>query len=203
DRHDRQQRRGVRERTAARAAVLAAVRRASLGRHAALRAVESADHRPAHRVCVGGHSQGHGVLDAADQQFRGGCAQTLTKRPDMLRFAVPAAVVLLMLAGPAAVARAQTGTIRGKVTSAAGGPLAAVSVTVDATALRAITNDQGEYELRGVPTGASTVRARLLGYVAQAARVSVVAGDAVQQNFVMAQQAIALSPVSVGVGSHA
>jgi iron complex outermembrane receptor protein len=121
----------------------------------------------------------------------------------MLRFAVPAAAVLLMLAGGPAVVRAQSGTVRGKVTSAAGAPLAAVSVTVDATALRVITNDQGEYELRGVPTGANTVRARLLGYVAQEARVSVAAGDAVQQNFVMAQQAIALSPVSVVVGSHA
>ena len=98
---------------------------------------------------------------------------------------------------------AQTGVIRGKVTSAAGAPLAAVSVTVDATSLRVLTNDQGQYELRSVPTGAMTVRARLLGYVAQMARVNVVAGDAAQQDFVMAQQAIALSPVSVVVGSHA
>src|SRR5690348_14055026 len=98
---------------------------------------------------------------------------------------------------------AQTGVIRGKVTSATGAPLAAVSVTVDATGLRVISNDQGQYELRGVPTGANTVRARLLGYVAQVAHVSVSAGDAVQHDFVMTQQAIALSPVDVTVGSRA
>src|SRR5690348_4364637 len=69
--------------------------------------------------------------------------------------------------------RGQTGVIRGKVTSAAGAPLAAVSVTVDATALRVLSNDQGQYELRGVPSGANTVRARLLGYVVQVAHVSV------------------------------
>jgi iron complex outermembrane recepter protein len=109
---------------------------------------------------------------------------------------------LLLLVLPHALA-GQTGTIRGKVTSVAGAPLAAVSVTVDATVMRVITNDQGEYELRGVPTGTNTVRARILGYVPQVMRVNVAAGETAHQDFVMTPQAISLSPVSVVVGSHA
>ncbi|HEX9393111.1 MAG TPA: TonB-dependent receptor [Gemmatimonadales bacterium] len=120
----------------------------------------------------------------------------------MVRFAVPAAAVLLLFAGHPAVAGAQTGTIRGKVTSAAGAPLGAVSVTVDATVLRVITDDQGAYELRGVPTGANTLRVRILGYVPQVLRVSVATGEALHQDFVMAPQAIALAPVDVTIGSR-
>src|SRR5258708_24623613 len=120
----------------------------------------------------------------------------------MVRFAVPAAAVLLLFAGHPAVAGAHTGTIRGKVTSAAGAPLGAVSVTVDATVLRVITDDQGAYELRGVPTGANTLRVRILGYVPQVLRVSVATGEALHQDFVMAPQAIALAPVDVTIGSR-
>src|SRR5258708_28825454 len=120
----------------------------------------------------------------------------------MVRFVVPAAAVVLLFAGHPAVAGAQTGTIRGKVRSAAGAPLGAVSVTVDATVLRVITDDQGAYELRGVPTGANTLRVRILGYVPQVLRVSVATGEALHQDFVMAPQAIALAPVDVTIGSR-
>src|SRR5258708_3455216 len=120
----------------------------------------------------------------------------------MVRFAVPAAAVLLLLAGHPAVAGAQTGTIRGKGTSAAGAPPGGGGGTGAATRLPLLTAAQGAYELRGVPTGANTLRVRILGYVPQVLRVSVATGEALHQDFVMAPQAIALAPVDVTIGSR-
>jgi iron complex outermembrane receptor protein len=97
---------------------------------------------------------------------------------------------------------AQGGTVRGRVADAAGTPLARVQVSTDA-GLRTTSDDQGQYELRAVPAGSQTVRARLLGYVPMTARVTVTDGATVEQNFVLAAQPIALSPVDVTVGSRA
>ncbi|MGH2667733.1 MAG: TonB-dependent receptor, partial [bacterium] len=54
-----------------------------------------------------------------------------------------------------------------------------------------------------MPAGSYTLRARLLGYVPQTARVTVGEGATVQQDFALAAQAISLSPVDVVVGSRA
>ena len=97
---------------------------------------------------------------------------------------------------------AQGGSIRGRVADAAGGPLPRASVSAEGSGLRATTDDQGRYEIRGISTGSYTVRVRLLGYVPQSARVTVGQG-AVTQDFTLAEQAISLSPVDVVVGSRA
>jgi iron complex outermembrane receptor protein len=94
------------------------------------------------------------------------------------------------------------GSIRGRVTDAAGAPLARASVTADAPGLRATTDDQGRYEIRGVAPGVYLLRARTLGYQPKTARVSV-EQVAVTQDFVLAEQPISLSPVDVVVGSRA
>jgi len=116
----------------------------------------------------------------------------------LLRFAFPA----LLLAAPS-LALGQTGTIHGRIKDASGAALTAANVTVDGTALRVTTNDQGDYDLRGVPTGVNTVRVRLLGYVPQTAKVTVTAGGTATQDFTLAPQAIALAPADVTVGSRA
>jgi len=107
----------------------------------------------------------------------------------------------LLCVGSTALA-AQGGSIRGRVADPAGAPLARVQVTVEGTGLRATSDEQGRYDIRGVGAGTYTVRARLLGYVPQSARI-VVGEGAAEQNFSMAAQPIALSPVDVTVGSRA
>ncbi len=97
---------------------------------------------------------------------------------------------------------AQGGSIRGRVADAAGAALPRASVSAEGSGLRATTDDQGRYEIRGVSAGTYTVRVRLLGYVQQSARVTVGQGP-VTQDFVLAEQAISLSPVDVVVGSRA
>jgi iron complex outermembrane receptor protein len=94
------------------------------------------------------------------------------------------------------------GSIRGRVTDAAGAPLARASISAEGSGLRAESDEQGRYEIRDLSAGTYTVRVRMLGYVPQSARVTVGSGPATQ-DFTLAEQAIALSPVDVTVGSRA
>lgn len=98
---------------------------------------------------------------------------------------------------------AQSGTVRGRVVDSAGAPLVRAQVTIDATGLRASTDERGEYVLGGVPAGERTVRVRLLGYVAASATVTVRAGAETRADFTIAERAIGLSPLEVVVGSRA
>jgi iron complex outermembrane receptor protein len=108
---------------------------------------------------------------------------------------------LLLFASPRLAA--QGGSIRGRVADTTGAPLARASVSIEAFGARAATNEQGDYELRAIPAGTHTVRARLLGYVPQTVRVSVNDGQSTRQDFTLRGQPIELAPVAVTVGSRA
>src|SRR5438093_3678603 len=107
--------------------------------------------------------------------------------------------VLSILPG---LALAQNGSIRGRVTDATGAPLSRATISAEAAGLRATSDEQGRYEIRGVAAGTYTLRVRLLGYVPQSVKVTV-GQSAVTQDFTLAEQAISLSPVDVVVGSRA
>ena len=111
-------------------------------------------------------------------------------------------IVGLLLLVPATLA-AQTGTLRGSVADSSGAALANVSVIVDGTGLRATSGARGEYVVRGVPAGTRLVRARLIGFQAASASVTVVAGDVVRQDFTLNRSAVELAPIDVVVGSRA
>src|SRR4051812_7693526 len=98
---------------------------------------------------------------------------------------------------------AQSGTIRGTISDSSGSPLANASLTVDGINLRTTSGAQGTYELRGVPAGRQTVRVRLIGYKAASAPVTVVATDAVRQDFALERNPVQLAPIDVVVGSRA
>jgi len=100
--------------------------------------------------------------------------------------------VLSILPG---LALAQNGSIRGRVTDATGAPLSRATISAEAAGVRATSDDQGRYEIRGVAAGTYTVRVRLLGYVPQSVKVTV-GQSAVTQDFRLAEQAISLSPRS-------
>src|SRR5881396_1262885 len=107
--------------------------------------------------------------------------------------------VLSILPG---LALAQNGSIRGRVTDATGAPLSRATISAEAAGVRATSDEQGRYEIRGVAAGTYTVLVRLLGYVPQSVKVTV-GQSAVTQDFRLAEQAISLSPVDVVVGSRA
>ena len=111
-------------------------------------------------------------------------------------------LALSAVVSPVGLAAQGSGSLSGRVTDAAGQPLARAQIVAEGTGLRATTDEQGRYALRGIPIGSYTVRVRLLGYAPQSARVTVEAGGATQ-DFTLAAQAISLSPVDVVVGSRA
>ena len=98
---------------------------------------------------------------------------------------------------------AQGGIIRGHVADSTGAPLARVSVSVAAIGVGATTDAKGDYEIRGVPAGTHTVRARLIGYVPQTVQVMVSEQAPARQDFALRAQPIGLAPVDVVVGSRA
>jgi iron complex outermembrane receptor protein len=110
------------------------------------------------------------------------------------------AVVFAALSAPLA---AQAGSIRGSVKDSSGAALANASVTVEGLNLRATSGAQGDYELRGVPAGAQTVRVRLIGYLPGSAQITVSAGSASRQDFTLGRNPVQLAPIDVVVGSRA
>ena len=61
-------------------------------------------------------------------------------------------ILVLLLAAAAPVA-AQSGTLQGIVSDSSGAPLANASVSVEGTGLRAVTGNNGNYQVKGVPAG--------------------------------------------------
>jgi iron complex outermembrane recepter protein len=98
---------------------------------------------------------------------------------------------------------AQGGSIRGSVKDSSGTALANASVTVEGLNLRATSGAQGDYELRGVPAGAQTVRVRLIGFLPASAQVTVTGGSVSRQDFTLGRNPVQLAPIDVVVGSRA
>jgi iron complex outermembrane receptor protein len=109
----------------------------------------------------------------------------------------------LVLAAGALPLAAQSGTLQGTVSDSGGAPLVNASVTVEGTGLRATTGTTGEYQLRGVPAGTHTVRARLIGYQAATAAVTITPNDVTRHDFALGQSTVQLAPIDVVVGSRA
>ena len=101
--------------------------------------------------------------------------------------------VLSLVAGTAAVAAAQRGTIAGQVTDQSSGqPLVGARVTVVGTSLVTASRAEGRYVIPNVPPGQVTVRATFIGYAAGSQSVTVAPDEAVT-----ADVALVLTPYSL------
>jgi iron complex outermembrane receptor protein len=109
----------------------------------------------------------------------------------------------LVIGGTATPLLAQAGTLRGTVADSSGSPLPNASITIDGTALRTTSGNRGEYEVRGVPAGTRVVRARLIGFQAASAPVTVVPADETRHDFTLARSTVQLAPIDVVIGSRA
>ncbi len=116
------------------------------------------------------------------------------------RLVLPAVCLLAIFSLPLS---AQTGTVRGRVADSAGAALSGVAIVVEGTNLRATSGTGGAYEIRGVPSGSRTLRARLIGYTAASAEVDVPADGVVQHDFDLNRNPVQLAPIDVVVGSRA
>jgi iron complex outermembrane receptor protein len=108
-----------------------------------------------------------------------------------------------LLATAASGVAAQTGSIRGKVVDSTGAPIAGALLAVERTAVRAQATAAGNYLLIGVPTGARTVRAQVIGFAPVTLEVTVKANETVTHDITLTRSAVQLSAVDVVVGSRA
>jgi iron complex outermembrane receptor protein len=96
-----------------------------------------------------------------------------------------AAILLTILAAPAAQAQS-AGTLRGTVTLAAtGDPLHRATVTVSRVGRVAETGEDGTYEIAGIPEGTYTVLVHLQSLSDESKTVSIVAGQTARADFAL------------------
>ena len=110
------------------------------------------------------------------------------------------AVLLAALCGgalPALLgAQSPAASITGRITDAASGQsIAAAQVTVLGTMLGVLTNDQGQYTIRGVTAGRVDVRVLRVGFAEQRRAVTLVAGQTATVDVQMRSVPVTLSPV--------
>jgi hypothetical protein len=78
----------------------------------------------------------------------------------------------------------ETGTVQGLVVDAqTGNPIVGATVTVQGTALGAVTGADGTYTIANVPAGAQVIEANATGYLAATQNTTVPAGGTVTVNF--------------------
>ena len=118
-------------------------------------------------------------------------------------FAACNAGCLLTLALSSSAVHAQVGTIRGKVVDSTGAPIAGALIAVERTAVRSQATSLGNYNLPGVPAGARTVRAQIIGFAPKTVEVTVKANETVTLDITLMRSAVQLSAVDVIVGTRA
>ena len=96
-----------------------------------------------------------------------------------------------------AAAQGGTGTVRGRVTSAAStAPVAAAQVFVVGSKAGTLTGADGNYTISGAPLGAQSVRVRALGYQPIDKAVTITAAGA-RADFTLTAAVVALNEVVV------
>lgn len=111
--------------------------------------------------------------------------------------AVLVALSCLVVAGERLQAQTQ-GTLAGQVTqSVTQEPLAGAQVSIDGTALGALTNAQGQYVIPGVPAGEVVVRATFIGYSTVSEPATVTADGTTTVDFELRQSALELDQIVV------
>lgn len=124
-----------------------------------------------------------------------------TWRPFASALSVLAASLLL---APRASAQ-QPATVRGTVVdSTTHRAIPGAQVTIVGTTRGTVTNDAGEYAIRGIPAGTVTLRAQRLGYTPATRELVLGDGASVTADFTLGAAAVQLTTVvSVGYGTAA
>ena len=88
------------------------------------------------------------------------------------------------------------GTVSGRVTEVAGGAgLASAQVTIVGTTIGAVTNAEGRFTLRGVPSGTVTVRAARIGYAEAKKSITITAATPATVDLALDKVAVNLTPI--------
>ena len=106
------------------------------------------------------------------------------------------AVVLSACVGRTAEAQEGSGTVSGRVVDEVSGqPVAEVQIVVIGTNIGGRSGADGQFTIRGVPSGATRLRALRIGYAEKVESVVVAAGETATVNFSLAQLSVMLGEV--------
>jgi TonB-linked SusC/RagA family outer membrane protein len=106
------------------------------------------------------------------------------------------ALSLALLLGSTAAAQAQQASVTGRVTEAgSGSPISDAQVFIVGTNLGGLTNQDGRYVLRNVPTGTQQLRVIRIGFSEMKRPVAVVAGQATTLDLALSKSVISLQEV--------
>ena len=95
------------------------------------------------------------------------------------------AIVVGVLLGAASLLAQGSGSIKGRATDSAGGVLQGAIVTLSPKGGSAVTNNQGEYSITGLPAGEYTISVNYLGFTPFTETVNVVAGRQATVNAIL------------------
>jgi TonB-linked SusC/RagA family outer membrane protein len=105
-----------------------------------------------------------------------------------------ALVAAFLLAAPSVGAQQVTGTVRD---GRSGQPMAAVQLFIPGTGVGALSQQNGRYLLLNVPAGTHTITAQRIGYGSQSQQATVAAGQTVQLDFTLTEEALGLDEIIV------
>jgi outer membrane receptor protein involved in Fe transport len=108
------------------------------------------------------------------------------------------ALVAALMFGSPPVQAGTTGKLSGRVTNEKKEPLTGANVRIEGQRLGAISDDEGNYFVLGVPAGAYTVRVNLLGHAPLVVdNVQIKPDFTTEQNFTLRTEAVQMSEVHV------
>jgi hypothetical protein len=91
---------------------------------------------------------------------------------------ISAFLTLILIAGSPVAQAQSTGTVQGRVVSAAtGSPIPGANVIVDGTAIGAATDPSGRYQLQAVPAGTQEITVSYISYETRTETVEVEPGQ--------------------------
>ncbi|MGN6490695.1 MAG: TonB-dependent siderophore receptor [Agriterribacter sp.] len=99
-------------------------------------------------------------------------------------------------------ATAQTGTIKGRVTTSDGKPAEFVNVLLLGTGKGAVVNEQGNYVLKNIAAGSYTLSASFTGLVTQNKVIAIAAGQTTVVDFVLIENNAQLQEVVIKASKH-
>lgn len=109
-----------------------------------------------------------------------------------------AGLLFLMCDAPGRAAAQGTGTVAGYAyEEGTRRPLAGVGIAIEGTGLGSLTDQDGHYEITGVPAGSHRLTASSFGYAEGSAQVRVTAGQTTRQNVFLAVSAFEMTELSV------
>ena len=108
-----------------------------------------------------------------------------------------ALLALLLVLASTQVTFAQTGSVKGVVSDAAGDPLPGVSIVVDGTSLGTTTNTNGIFILNNVPVGNQLLKISYIGFETITKSVKITGGKTIELPLTLKESTYSLNEIEV------